>query len=85
MTEFIECGSAVISYDRMGIATLNYTVITTDQAAISFAGKETVTFGKTAFTGYVMNVAINPISSVTGGSNEVWIAASITLVATTDG
>jgi len=83
MAEFIDCGSVSISYDRMGIATLNYTVITTDKAAITFSGKETVSFGGKSFTGYVMNVGINPISSVTGASKSIWVAANITLVTTT--
>ena len=82
MTEFVECGSVNVSYDRMGIATVTYTVISTVASAYSFGGSKTVTFAGTSFTGYVTNVGITPVSSTTGGSNNIWIAASITLTST---
>jgi len=80
MSDFVECESVNISYDKMGIATVNYTVISDGGEALSFAGVHSVSFGGNSFSGYVTNVDVDQIT-VYESAEHMWVSANITLVA----
>lgn len=84
MAQFVECGTVSVNYDRMGIAAVSYTIITSKPSSLGLSGVVSMSLGGISFEGYVTNVDITPISSVAGESGEIWAAASITMVATTN-
>jgi hypothetical protein len=57
--EFIDCGSLSISYDILGLATVNFTVVTNEDFLDT--DYTTITVGDLTFTGYVTGVAARPI------------------------
>ena len=78
--EFIDCTSVSISYDVMGIATVNYTIVfQTDGSDPTFVYYNPVTYGGRVFTGYVNNMNINRIPET-----ENWYECQVTLITTTD-
>ncbi len=74
--EFIECTSLNISYDVMGLVTVNYTVI---HNIFEFVTYNSITAGGQTFSGYVMNASVNQIPHTEG-----WYETHVTLIATTD-
>jgi len=57
--EFIECGTLSISYDILGLASVNFTVVTNED----FLNQTytTITVGDLTFTGYITGVSARPI------------------------
>ena len=74
--EFIECTSLNISYDKMGIATVSFTIVSNEPG---FKFRTEITAGGRTFTGYVTNASLNLIPNT-----ESWYESHITLTATTD-
>ena len=68
--EFVDCTSLSINYDVMGIATINFTIIT-NSPEIKY---RTSIIG---FTGYVINVTNTPMLNTSG-----WYMNNVTLIAT---
>jgi hypothetical protein len=61
--EFIDCGSISISYDRRGIATVSFTIISSDG---EMDGVYTdLTFGGVRFRGPITSVDVQRISKTT--------------------
>lgn len=78
--QFIECTSLSITYDIMGIATVNYVVVfQTDGADPEFLYYNPVTFGNRTFDGYVSNMDLTQIPET-----ENWYECRVTLITTTD-
>lgn len=73
MPQFIECTSLSISYDSMGLATVNYTLVS-DRSSIT--PYESIDAGSVTFTGYVTNMSMQTIP------NTDWYEAQITLITT---
>lgn len=76
MTEFIDCTSLNISYNVMGVATVNYTVV---HDSPSFVVYRTISAGGQTFTGYITNASMNQIPNAEG-----WYETHATLIATTN-
>jgi len=74
MSQFKECTSLSISYDNLGLATVNYTIVSdTSNPSIDTS----ITAGNQIFTGYVTNLSINYIP----GTN--WYETQVSLITTT--
>ena len=73
MPQFIECTSLSISYDNMGLATVNYTLVSDSSNITPY---EVVDAGNVVFRGYVTNMAMQKIP------NTDWYEAQITLITT---
>jgi len=70
MYEFIDCTSLSITYDVMGVATINFTII----ANTSEIKTRNEIFG---FTGYVTHVSNSPLLN-----SSKWYMNNVTLIAT---
>lgn len=68
--EFVDCTSLSINYDVMGIATINFTIIT-NSPEIKY---RTSILG---FNGYVINVTNSPMLNTSG-----WYMNNVTLIST---
>ncbi len=79
MTTFTECGSLSINYNNMGIATISYTLISTDFNAEIYTSFDA---GKTRFTGIVTNIYKQLIANSDAGDSVPWYTINVTLVAT---
>ena len=76
MAEFIDCGSLSISYDVLGLATVNFTVVTdTDSLAEDYT---TMFIGDLTFTGYITGASVRPILGTS------WYEWGMTLVMTSE-
>lgn len=73
MAEFIECTSLSISYDNLGLATVNYTIVSDEPNPTIF---EVIETDDVTFTGYVTNLNMNIIA----GTN--WYETQVTLITT---
>jgi hypothetical protein len=73
MTQFIECTSLSISYDNLGLATVNYTLVSDSPSITPY---EVVDAGGVTFRGYVTNMSMQTIP------NTDWYEAQITLITT---
>lgn len=73
MPQFIECTSLSISYDNLGLATVNYTLVSDSPNITPITYIET---DSVDFSGYVTNITMNSIS------NTDWYEAQITLITT---
>jgi hypothetical protein len=78
--EFIECTSLNISYDVMGIATINYTIVRNAYGWPNPDLLNNLEFGGQTFTGWVTNLSVNRITDTDG-----WYECQVSLVTTTDG
>jgi len=78
MPTFTECDSLSISYNIMGIATISYTLISTDFNASIYSSFEA---GNTYFTGIVTNVYKQPIVNTELAEDGPWYSINVTLVA----
>jgi hypothetical protein len=74
MSQFRECTSLSISYDNLGLATVNYTIVS-DTSNPSIA--TSITAGGQTFTGYVTNLSINYIPGTS------WYETQVSLITTT--
>lgn len=81
MTTFIECESLSISYNIMGIATINYTLVSTE-ATPSFS-YNSISAGGNTFTGVVTNVYSQMIDNTEEADQGPWFSINVTLLATT--
>lgn len=70
----MECTSLNISYDVMGLVTVNY-VIVSDQSDITVYNQISVGDPPTVFTGYATNVSHQKIP------NTDWYETNVTLIA----
>lgn len=75
-TSFIDCTSLNISYDIMGIATINYTIVTDELLLGEIEPR--LDAGNRVFTGIVREVSFNSIPYTQ------WYEVQVTLQATTD-
>jgi hypothetical protein len=75
MPEFVECTSLSISYDILGLATVNFTIVSD---ASDITPPDSIEAGGLTFTGYVTNMTIQPIPETN------WYEAQITMITTTD-
>lgn len=75
MPTFIECTSLSISYDIMGIATVNYTVVSDESDIVAY---NQITAGGQTFTGYITNLTHQRIPKTE------WWETNVTLVSTTN-
>jgi len=73
MSQFIECTSLSISYDNLGLATVNYTLVSNSPNITPY---EVIQTDSVTFTGYVTNMTMQTIP------NTDWYEAQITLIAT---
>ena len=76
----MECTSLSVSYDVMGIATLNYVIVRDSYGWPSSIFLNDLEFGGQKFTGWVTNLSINRIQGTAG-----WYECHVTLLTTTDG
>jgi hypothetical protein len=74
--EFIDCTSLSISYDVMGIATLNFTVVK-DSPGFPTTSMNTLSVGGRIFEGYVTSASLSQIPNTPG-----WYETRVTLLAT---
>jgi hypothetical protein len=75
MSQFKECTSLSISYDNLGLATVNYTIVSdTSNPTIDTS----INAGGQVFTGYVTSLSINYIP----GTN--WYETQVSLITTTN-
>jgi hypothetical protein len=75
MSQFRECTSLSISYDNFGLATVNYTIVSsTSNPTIDIS----IQAGTRTFTGYVTSLSINYIP----GTN--WYETQVSLITTTN-
>lgn len=70
--EFIECTSVNVSYDIMGLATVTYTIVSSDSVPDNVY--EQLTLGGVLFTGYLTNRTSQRIQ------NTDWWETSVTLI-----
>jgi hypothetical protein len=75
IVEFIDCTSLSISYDVMGIATVNFTVVRNDANWPSSSVLNDIEAGGRTFSGYVTNASISQIPF----TNE-WFETRVTLI-----
>ncbi len=73
MSQFIECTSLSISYDNLGLATVNYTLVSDSPNIVPY---EVIETDSVTFTGYVTNMTMQTIP------NTDWYEAQITLIST---
>lgn len=79
MTEYYDCSAERISYNIMGIATVNYTIISdtsTPSLTTSFSA------GGQSFNGVIMNYNTQLIPKSENSTNGGWYITNVTLVAT---
>lgn len=74
-TEFIDCTSLSISYDVMGLATVNFVVVRDEAGFPSNDFMNYISAGSRTFEGYVTSINITPIN------NTSWYEAHVTLIA----
>jgi len=74
LTEFVECTSLSISYDEMGLATVNFAVIRNEEGFPSSSFLNVIETGGRVFTGYVTNITVSPIQ------NTDWYESHVTLI-----
>jgi|AntAceMinimDraft_10_1070366.scaffolds.fasta_scaffold266958_2 hypothetical protein len=79
MAEFIECESLSISYSIAGIATVNYTILSTGTGASPYSS---INAGNQNFAGVITNVYTQMIEG-TEGADPPWYETHVTLIATT--
>ena len=80
MTQYYDCSAERISYSIMGIATINYTIISdssTPSLATSFSA------GGQSFIGVIMSYSTQLIAKSEHSENGGWYITNVTLVATT--
>lgn len=73
--EFIDCTSLSITFDIMGIATINFTIIANTPG---LKVRTTISAGGRTFVGYVTNASCTPLINA-----PKWYANNITLITTT--
>ena len=73
MPQFIECTSLSISYDNLGLATVNYTLVSDSPNITPY---ESIQTASVTFTGYVTSMSMQNIP------NTDWFEAQVTLIAT---
>lgn len=73
MVEFIDCVSLNISYNVLGLATVNFTVVADTPG---FKMRSSITAGGQTFEGYVTSAYVRRIP------NTEWYETNITLIAT---
>jgi hypothetical protein len=81
MTQFKECESISINYNIMGIATITYTIISSE-AAPSISN--TIRAGDVNFTGIIMNVYTQPIPKTENAIGGYWYTTNVSMVATSN-
>lgn len=78
---FIECGTINVSYNIMGIATISYTIITSD---VNFSGvSNSITVGNKTFSGVVMSANLQPLPQMTEDSGTIYYSITVSMLATT--
>lgn len=80
MTQYYDCSAERISYSIMGIATVNYTIISdtpNPSLTTSFSA------GDQQFNGVIMNYNTQLIPKSEHSDNGGWYTTNVTLVATT--
>jgi len=77
----MECESLSISYNIMGIATVNYTLVSTEEAPAW--PYNNVSAGNQVFSGVVTNVYTQPIANTEDALGGPWYTINVTLLATT--
>jgi hypothetical protein len=77
---FIECESLSINFNVMGIATINYTIITNSS---DFDYETNISAGGQTFNGIVTNIDVRPIPNTEYADDGPWYTNNVTLVATT--
>lgn len=75
IVEFIDCTSLSISYDVMGIATVNFTVVRNNAEWPSADIMNSIEAGGRTFTGYVTNASITQIPFTSS-----WFETRVTLI-----
>jgi len=75
-TEFYDCESISVQYNNMGIATINFTLIS-KRALTSSDIPDSIVLGNIYFAGAIYNVSSQPIPKTEG-----WYTTSVTLMAT---
>ena len=73
--EFIDCTSLSISYDVMGIATVNFTVVKNSSEWPSAEIMNNIEAGGRTFAGYVTNASITQIPFTTS-----WFETRVSLI-----
>lgn len=79
MTQYYDCSAERISYNIMGIATINYTIISdTNSPSIS----SSFSAGGQTFNGVVINYNTQLIPKSEKSDNGGWYTTNVTLIAT---
>ncbi len=73
--EFIDCTSLSISYDVMGVATVNFTIIKNKEGWPTAAIMNTIEAGGRTFEGYVTSAGLSQIPNASG-----WYETRVTLM-----
>ena len=60
-TEFIDCSSLSINYDKLGLAAVSFTVVASQAEPIDTQVYTNLTFGGINFTGYITGIEIRRI------------------------
>jgi len=76
MPTFVDCGSINIGYDIMGIATINFTILSSDAGWPALP--TSMSLGGLSFSGYISTASKNKMP------NTDWYETHATLIATTN-
>lgn len=79
--KFIECSSVNVSYNIMGIATVNYSIVVDSP---DFSMSNYISIGGRSFKGIITNAYMQPIPGTEKASSGGWYTISVTMIATTD-
>lgn len=60
-TEFIDCSTLSVNYDKLGAATVTFTVVASQVEPIDTQAYTDLTFGGINFTGYITSIEIRRI------------------------
>ena len=74
LAEFVDCTSLKISYDVMGLATVNYVVVRSEAGFPSDSFLNNVEAGGRVFKGYVTSISVSPIQ------NTDWYESHVSLI-----
>jgi len=78
--KFIECSTINISYNIMGIATINYSIVSDGP---DFSMSNHIAIGDKEFSGIITNAHMQPIPGTDKSSSGGWYTISVTMIATT--
>ena len=79
MVDFIDCASINVTYNVMGIATINYTIIN-NEGSSAHTGNS-ITIGGKVFNGAITNLAKHPIPRSNYDDRGPFYEINVTMIA----